>query len=56
MPGGKYMHRAMELQTRGRDLNGSGMQNEENDPVMAAVEAAREYAHQRLTEINRAIL
>ena len=45
IPGGMYAHRATDLCERGEDLNEPGMQNEENDLLVAAVGATREYAH-----------
>ena len=49
------MHTAIELCKRGQDLNELGMQKEEYDVLIAAVEAAREYA-QRQTASNTTIL
>ena len=46
---------AIDVYEKGKDLNERGMQKEENDLLIAAVEAAREYA-QRLADINRTIL
>ena len=49
-----YLHRAIVLYKREKDLN-EDRQKEENDKLIAAVKAARENA-QSLTETNRSVL
>ena len=48
------MHKAIDLYKEEKDLDDPGMQNEVNDLLMAAVEAARDYV-QGLAEKNSTI-
>ena len=55
MLGGMYVHKAIDLFKRGKDLNDTSMQKGENAWLIAAAEAARAYA-QSLADRNRTIL